>query len=193
MEKEATHDVLWRRLRYMLTPQWDMYTSLRNLLDPEDAVLEVGFGTGGGVVQYAPRVAAVDAIEIDEGAVNFARTTFPLNDVSWVKHDILDGVNKNFYSVAVMIEVLEHIENYDLALRNVKRSLVSGGKFLISARNANADLRRHKELHEREWTAEEFYKTLSGHFDVIDLFDYSFTRRQSEKTKLTPLFAVAYA
>ncbi len=44
--------VLWRRLPYMLSPQLDIYERLWPFVRRK-RVLEVGFGTGIGVLQYA--------------------------------------------------------------------------------------------------------------------------------------------
>ena len=189
MQNQA-HDVLWRRLRYMLTPQWDIYRSL----DSRFAglrVLEVGFGTGGGVLQYAPSARLVDAIEIDPGAVDFANKTFPLNNVNWTEGDICTFQTRVRYDAVVMIETLEHIADYKAALTNIRNLLHPGGELVMSARNANADLRRWKDLHEREWTSGELVDELRPFFEDVWLYDWSLTDLQTGFTSLTPLMAVA--
>lgn len=187
---EATHDVLWRRMRYMLSPQWDLYYSLKDLVDGK--ILEIGFGTGVGVVQYANDTLLVDAIEIDKGAVEFAKSVFPLDNVDWLDEDILDITPKNgrYYNWIIAVESMEHIENYHKALCNISDILLTGGKFLMTARNANADLRRN-ELHEREWTAAELLHNLRIYFKNVVLYDYSLKNTQGEDSRITPLIAIA--
>lgn len=187
---ETAHDVLWRRLRYMLSPQWDIYNSLREKFDNR-TVLEVGFGTGAGVLQYASKVKSVDAIEIDPSAVDFAQKAFPLKNVNWIHSDICEYDTRKRYGLAVCVETLEHIPDDRKAIENIRRLMHRNGSLFISARNANADLRRWKDLHERELAAEEFHEFLSRYFEVVDLYDYSLTYRQDTNTTLTPLLAIA--
>lgn len=186
---ESAHDVLWRRIRYMLSPQWDIYQSLREKLDNR-SVLEVGFGTGAGVVQYASKVQSVDAIELDPGAVDFAQKAFPISNVNWIHSDICDYDTKKRYGFMVCIETMEHIPDDAKAIENMYRLLHRNGILFISARNANADLRRWTDLHERELKAEEFHAFLAKHFEEVELFDYSLKNKQDKNTTLTPLLAI---
>ena len=63
--------ILFRRLRYMLSPQLDLYRSIGQ--EYLGDVLEVGFGTGFGTLQLAHNANKVLAIEIDQAAVEFAK------------------------------------------------------------------------------------------------------------------------
>lgn len=184
------HDVMWRRIRYMLTPQWDIYTSLRGRFKGK-RVLEVGFGTGAGVLQYCYDAREVDAIEPDPGAVGFAEKCFPVSNVNWQLGDITTYDVPNKYHAVVMIETLEHINDWRKALENIRAKLVNGGELIMSARNQNADLRRWKDLHEREWDAGELKTALLEYFSEIWLYDYSISELQNSNTTLTPLVAVA--
>jgi len=182
------NEVLWRRLGYMLSPQLDIYKHLASHLTNK-RVLEVGFGTGIGVLQYAPRAKFVCAIEIDPLAVAFAKKCFSVEAIAWTEADIL-AFSSVPYDAIVMIEVLEHITDWEAALANVARLLDEDGRLYISARNANASLRKN-DLHEREWTAPEFRNALLDYFSSVDLYDYSLCTLLSLDTKQTPLMAVA--
>jgi 2-polyprenyl-3-methyl-5-hydroxy-6-metoxy-1,4-benzoquinol methylase len=176
-------------MRYVLSPQWDFYQSLRERFDNQ-SVLEVGFGMGGGVLQYASKVNFVDAIELDPGAVDFAQKALPLANVNWIHSDICDYDTKTRYKFIVCIETLEHIPDNTKAVENMHRLLRKNGELFVSARNANADLRRWKDLHERELKAEEFHSFLADYFEEVELFDYSLKHKQDINTTLTPLLAV---
>ena len=185
------HDVLWRRLKYSLTPQQDIYRSLREKLVGA-SVLEVGFGTGAGVLQYAMAAERVDAIEIDPGAVHFAQEMFPLSNVRWVEADITSFYSANPYDYVVMIETLEHVKDYRTALTAIHAMLKDGGSLIMSARNAQADLRRWKDLHEREWTGTELLDNLMQFFGPrVYLYDYSLQDNLDRYTRTTPLIAIA--
>jgi len=177
-------------MKYSLTPQHDIYQSLRERLMGA-SVLEVGFGTGAGVLQYAMAAKQVDAIEIDPGAVHFAQQMFPLSNVRWIEADITSWYSAEPYDFAIMIETLEHIQQWRLALTATLAMLKPGGYLIMSARNANADLRRWKDLHEREWTAMQLLDNLGKFFPRVYLYDYNLQEQQDEDTRLTPLIAIA--
>jgi len=185
----SAHDVLWRRLKYSLTPQHDIYQSLRERLMGA-SVLEVGFGTGAGVLQYALAAKQVDAIEIDPGAVHFAKEMFPLSNVRWIEADITSWYSAEPYDFAIMIETLEHIPDWRMALTAIAAMLKEGGYLIMSARNANADLRRWKDLHEREWTGQQLLDNLGKFFPRVYLYDYTLQEQQANDTRLTPLLAI---
>lgn len=181
-------EVLWRRLGYMLSPQLDIYHHIANHLNG-DKVLDIGFGTGFGTLQLQHEGADITGIEFDREAVEFAEWAIP--GIRWEWGDVSRGIGylgKDF-DVVIMIEVLEHVQDWQAAMQNVVEVLKPGGTFYISARNANADLRKN-ELHEREWTAQEFKKAMSEFFDSVHLFDYKLQFEQDETTRQTPLVAV---
>lgn len=183
----SANAVLWRRLRYMLTPQFDIYANLHKVLPKDGTVLEVGFGTGFGVVQYLRSVRWVDAIEIDRDAIDFAEGCFRFPHLKWMHGDIAKEPPHLSYSAAVMIEVLEHIADWESALKNVAAKC---DMLVISHRNANAELRKN-DLHEREWTAEELVSNLHKYFPGVTLMDYTLEQVLDTNTRQTPLIAVA--
>ncbi len=183
-------EILWRRLRYMLSPQWDIYDSISGGLAGNEVVLDVGCGTGVGALRLRRRCKTVMGMDKDDEAINFCFKVMTVPGVSWVTDDVSkESYNSSLYDVITMVEVLEHIVDYGLALRNVATLLQPGGKLYITARNANANLRRN-DLHLREWTAQEFVHALEAHFETVELYDYSLTEKQDIFTHVTPLVAV---
>jgi SAM-dependent methyltransferase len=187
---ESMTGILWRRLRYMLTPQFDLYKNIAPKLKGL-FVLEVGFGTGFGTVQLARHARLIRAIEPDTDARNFADMVLPLSNVNWLGDDVtaLDNIFPYFDAV-VMVETLEHIKDWRKALSNIHGLLKPGGCLYMTARNRNADLRRN-ELHEREWTATELSNALGEFFLDVKLYDFTLTNELTADTHITPLIAVA--
>ena len=186
-----SEDVLWHRLRYFLSPQMDIYISLREHLRGQPRVLEAGFGVGAGTMLYADKVGHLTGIEINRDAVEFAKAMYPLENVDWIHADILDFASPKKFSAILAIEVLEHIPEWIDALQNIRSLLVDpGGEFIMSARNANADLRRAKSQHERELTADELVSALEEFFPNVTIYDYTLARIQDRDTRVTPILAV---
>ena len=179
-------DILWRRLPYMLSPQMDIYTHLSRALVGKD-VLEVGYGVGLGVLQYANVAKTVFAIDTSENAYQFAKNYLPHPNVSWAVADITVANGATFDAV-VMIEVLEHIEDWQQALQNIKDTLCRRGTLWITARNTNANLRKN-DLHEREWSAEQFFSNLRSFFGEVELYKYDLSDVLDFETRQTPRVA----
>jgi len=182
-------EVLWRRLGYMLSPQLDIYQAIAECLGEEDAVMDIGFGTGFGTLQLTKTADMVVGVENDKEAVDFANKCLP--GIMWYWGDVSRGFDYvgGEYDAIVMIEVLEHVADWRSAIRNVYKMLAPGGTFYISARNANADLRKN-ELHEREWTAAQLHSSMREYFEDVKLYDYRLEKRQELDTRQTPLLAV---
>lgn len=188
-QDEAMTSILWRRLRYMLTPQFDLYRSIAAQVTNQ-IVFEVGFGTGFGTLQLASQARMLIAVEPDRDAVNFAKQVLPLRNVTWTEADITKIHPEPMYDAVVMVETLEHIEDWRKALANIHGLLIPGGCLYMTARNRNADLRRN-DLHERELTASELVNALTEFFLDVDLYDYTLQNKQDKDTRITPLIAVA--
>ncbi len=173
----------------MLSPQLDLYNSIAKKVSGL-LVLDVGFGTGLGALQLTRHAKHVVGVETDKQAVAFADACLPA--ITALHYDILDKLPPTLwpFDVVVMVEVLEHIADWQLAIGNVHRLLKPGGNLYISARNRNADLRRN-EIHEREWSAAEFVAALGSVFSDVKLYDYTLENELDVDTHTTPLIAVA--
>lgn len=181
--------VVWRRLIYMLSPQLDIYESLRTVVQGK-RVLEIGFGTGMGVLQYHAFAEYVDAVEIDPAAVSFVRKTLPLRNVRWICDDI-SNPSRNYrgYDMFVMIEVLEHIANQDRTLQVLRNSLMRNGSGIITVPNSHRYRRRQESLNIREYTAISLRDKLKEVFERVVLLDATLMPDRDLDSRATPLIA----
>ena len=177
----------------MLSPQLDLYKNMSPYLK-DMSVLEVGSGTGFGSIQIGRYAEYYVGVDTDDDAVEFADECLATEKSTFFTADICDMdtmLNITGYEhldAVVMVETLEHIKDYRLALSNIHKLLKPGGRLFMTARNANADLRRN-DFHEREWTAQQLYDNLSEFFDT-KIYNYKF-EIQSPSTRITPLIAIA--
>lgn len=179
--------VLWRRLMYMLTPQLDIYENVRKVVEGH-RVLEIGFGTGLGILQYAPFAEYVDAVEIDTSAVSFARRVLPIRNVRWMVDDISNPTrNYRGYDIFVMIEVLEHINNRKKSIGIIRNALRRGGSGIITVPNSLRYRRRVEAGNMIEWTPTEIVEELGEYFERVVLLDSRLMVREDTDHRESPI------
>ena len=125
-------------------------------------ILEIGTGTGYGIDIIAPRCrrfVTMDKTRSEELAampenVEFVQATVPP----------LPFADESFDYV-VSFQVIEHIKCVKEFVREVRRVLKKGGKFIVSTPNRPMSLTRNP-WHVREYTADEFGALLSTFTEV---------------------------
>ncbi len=144
----------------------DNYVYQRSLLAYLEAakiisgsVLEIGTGSGYGVDIIAPH--AEEFVTIDKHQT-------PMNSSSAVKFiqmnvPPLHGIPSNSFDFVITFQVIEHIQNDGLFLKEINRVLKSGGKLIVTTPNKKMSITRNP-WHIREYTVQELEKLLLSHF-----------------------------
>lgn len=129
-ERMAEHDEehWWYRARRTILA--DIIRREIALCEHGGRILEIGCGTGHNLAMLSG-FGAVDAIEIDEGAREFAarRLGRPVGEAPLPG---LEGVAEGSYDLVAILDVLEHVEADCAALASIARRLKPGGKILIT-------------------------------------------------------------
>lgn len=91
-----------------------------------------------------------------------------------VKETIYDDMTRtnlpaNSFDVIVAVEVLEHVEEDDLFVRNVARTLRPGGWFVMTTPNGDAVPIPHNADHKRHYRREQLSQLLSTHFKPVEV------------------------
>lgn len=76
-------------------------------------------------------------------------------------------------SAVTAIEVLEHFENPDTLLAEVRRVLEPGGVLVLTTPRRNADGKLRSNLHFREYAAEELRNSLSIYFNQVEVVGFA--------------------
>jgi 2-polyprenyl-3-methyl-5-hydroxy-6-metoxy-1,4-benzoquinol methylase len=175
---------LWKRLRYVLSPQFDIYECIAKVV--RGAVADVGFGTGFGAMKLTEKADRVYGFEVDEQAIVFAQRTFPSTKLIFKYGDIERGIDGKFNFV-VMIDVIEHISRDKLAIENAKKMLVPKGILICSTPNRLSRYRKSKG-HTREYSLAEFQNLLKEVFPAVDVRNYNLGKNATQYDN--PLVAV---
>lgn len=175
---------LWKRLRYVLSPQFDIYECVAQVV--RGNVADIGFGTGFGTNKLIEKANKVYGFEIDQEAITFAKRVFPSNKLSFEYGNIEKGIEGKFNFV-VMIDVIEHIARDKSAIQNAKKMLVPKGILICSTPNRLSRYRK-SEGHIREYSLEEFGKLLNEVFPTVDIRNYNLGKNATQYDN--PLVAI---
>ena len=135
-------------------------------------VLDLASGEGYGANILARHAAYVCGVDIDEAAVRHAAEKYSKPNLQFLKGSIT-GVplaDNQSFDVIVCFEAIEHIEEHDALLREVKRLLKPGGLFVVSTPNkdvSDAGSEASNPFHVRELTFGEFNSLLTKHFSNV--------------------------
>ena len=107
---------------------------LVELLDPQpdERVLDIGFGPGLLAVELAERAGSVHGIDPSEAMLELASGRPGGERVTWSIADALDlGVDDASFDAAVSTQVYEYVPDMPAALAEARRVLKPGGRLLI--------------------------------------------------------------
>lgn len=130
-------------------------------------LLEVGCGEGRGVRLLLPSVTSYTAIDKIEAAVDELKIKYPLGKFVAGNLPPLPFPDSSFDAV-VSFQVIEHIKDDRMFLKEIHRVLRPGGVALITTPNRPMSLSRNP-WHVREYTPEELTGLASGIFPSVEM------------------------
>jgi len=122
-------------------------------------MLEVGCGEGRGIETLLPLVKSFTAVDKIKPAIDELQLKFPAGKFISMNIPPLSGLADNAYDRIVSFQVIEHIENDFLFLKEIHRVLKPGGIALLTTPNRKMSLSRNP-WHVREYLPHEL-KTLA--------------------------------
>lgn len=135
-------------------------------------VLDIGCGTGygGAVLAQKGQVVGIDS---DKEAIDFARKNYG-NQVIF-KLGMAENLEfkDNQFDLVCAFEVIEHLRNPKLMLKEARRILKKHGLFIISSPNRLFSSSVEKKLskyHQKEYSYEEFLKILKSYFGKVNIY-----------------------
>ena len=109
--------------------------NILNCLDKKDNVLEAGCGDGYLLNKIAQKVNSLTCIDINQNRIKTAKKLANRSTITFLKEDITTmTLNKTFDKI-ICSEVLEHIFNYKLAIKNLSYHLNFNGELIITTPN----------------------------------------------------------
>lgn len=174
-----TSDRIWsdHLERYLFSIQ---YINQKNVLD-------IACGTGYGCEILAKNGAkSVIGVDIDTESINYARENFQHEVISFKQGNISTFSSAKCFDVITCFETIEHISNYQVAMRNLHTLLRNKGRLIISSPNRpitspeakKISSKPHNEYHTQEFNKSEFIALLEENGFVVNRNNSVFGQRQ---------------
>jgi 2-polyprenyl-3-methyl-5-hydroxy-6-metoxy-1,4-benzoquinol methylase len=120
-------------------------------------VLEVGCGEGRGVSLLMEKARSFTAVDKIEPVIKELQKQYPSGTFKSMNIPPLGGLSDNAYDVVFSFQVIEHIQDDSLYLKEIHRVLKPGGTALITTPNRSMSLSRNP-WHIREYLPEELQR-----------------------------------
>lgn len=157
----------------------------KKFLDKNDLVLDIGCNNGQQTLKAAKVVKKIIGIDVDEKLLEIAKREAKRKRISNVTFLVVSAETKlkfreNSFDKVLFFDVLEHIENQNLALSEIWRVLKKDGLLLLSVPNKNTSWKRLQRSvglsyfsdpdHKREYSKAEITKLLENHkFTILKM------------------------
>jgi len=131
-------------------------------------ILEIGCGQGRGVELLLARVRTYTGIDKIAKVVNKLKALFPKGDFRQAVIPPLEDFADNSFDFVVSFQVIEHIKDDDLFMKEIHRVLKPGGKALLTTPNIKLSLSRNP-WHIREYTGNELTSLAGKYFQNVEM------------------------
>ncbi|WP_299458438.1 bifunctional 2-polyprenyl-6-hydroxyphenol methylase/3-demethylubiquinol 3-O-methyltransferase UbiG [uncultured Microscilla sp.] len=130
-------------------------------------LLEIGCGFGRGLETLQKVCDQYTAIDKNDKLIAWLSEQY--KDFTFLSQNIppFTGLQDNTYDFVVSFQVIEHIKDDNLYLKEINRVLKPGGKALITTPNIKYSLTRNP-WHIREYTAQELATLMGRYFSQVD-------------------------
>ncbi len=126
-------------------------------------VLDIACGTGyGSAMLMEAGAQSVAGVDISQEAVGFASSNHKDDNLTYQQGSIYDFRSEKPFDIITSFETIEHVDDYLLALSNLKNLLAPQGKLIISSPNRLITSPKCKSVddspggfHVREFTVDE--------------------------------------
>ena len=157
------------------------YTIADKFINKDSNVLEIGCGEGYGTNFLARSGAHIVALDVDKETIKNARLKYSQKNITFKK---FDGYNISYpeqsFDVIISFQVIEHVEDVEKYLENIKKLLKPNGIFLITTPSRTYRLAENQKpfniYHIREYNAKTLCSDISKVFDKFHIF--SITAKQ---------------
>ena len=133
-------------------------------------VLDIASGSGYGTKLLAETARKVYGVDVNERSVNYARKNYNAKNIEYkVGNGEAIPLEDNSVDVVVTFETIEHIENYQQFMREVRRVLKDDGLAIVSTPN-DLEFAEGNHFHLHEFVYDELLQLVRKDFKHVDSY-----------------------
>lgn len=132
------------------------------------SVLEVGCGEGRGLDLVIPKSTSFTAIDKISPVIEELKIKYPEATFRSINIPPFDGIPDNTFDTVISFQVIEHIKNDRLFLKEINRVLKPGGLALVTTPNRKMSLTRNP-WHIREYLPDELRDLATSIFTSVEM------------------------
>ena len=146
---------------------------VKKLISSEDIILDVGARN----FPYTKDIKVKKVIGIDLPSKSEGYLGWTKSSIKSIKKKKLYPIigncemlpfKKNLFDKIIMIEVIEHIKNDILAIKELSKSLKNNGKIIITTPNGN-EVKNTNPYHHRHYKKEQLFMILKKYFKKVNI------------------------
>lgn len=153
----------------------------------KDVVLDLGSGNGQNSIKAAKIAKKVIGVEYNKSLIKIANNTasnLKIKNISFEEGNLEEELKykTNSFDVVIFLDVLEHLSNRDLILKEIKRILKAKGKLILGVPNSQTSWKKTlREVglnsfsdpdHKIEYSKREIEDLLKKHRFNIENFNF---------------------
>lgn len=141
----------------------------------EKEVLDLACGVGYGCeILKDAGAKSVTGLDLSKDAIDYAKRKYSQPGVKFVRGDaIASDLQSNKFDVVSCFEFIEHIDEQDKALKEIKRILKDNGILFISTPN-KLTYHEDNKFHKKELNFKQFKMLLKKYFKNIQIYGQFF-------------------
>lgn len=135
-------------------------------------VLDVASGSGYGSQMMAKKAKKVIGVDYSKEAVAYAKKKYPAKNLSYLVDDAteLSQIEDNSIDVVVSLETIEHLEEPEKLIEQVKRVLKTDGVFVVSTPNDDEFYEGGNPFHVHQFDFAELKRLITGNFKNFNFY-----------------------
>ncbi len=127
-------------------------------------VLDIASGSGYGSAFLGESAKRVYGVDVDKDAIAYAKKNYASTNVEFILGDGTKiPLEDNAVDIVVSFETIEHIEDYETFMREVKRVLKDDGLLILSTPN-DVEFPETNHFHIHEFEQKELEKLVAKYF-----------------------------
>ncbi len=143
------------------------YVVAKQHLNPKDRVLDIASGKGMGGNIMADQAASVVCADLDEEKLEEGARLFARQNMTFQREDVMNiSCADASFDVVVSMETIEHMDNVDGYLAELRRVLKPSGRAILSTPQNRLGRVPLTPAHVHEFTLDELRACCERHFTV---------------------------